>query len=108
MVSDTPDVESVILGENGVIESIRPDAVVIDMSTISPRATRGIAQKLAEKKAHMLDAPVSGGEGGAIAGTLSIMVGGEAEIFARCLPILQAMGKILSMSAITVWDKPQN
>jgi 3-hydroxyisobutyrate dehydrogenase len=93
MVSDTPDVESVILGENGVIESIRPDAVVIDMSTISPRATRGIAQKLAEKKAHMLDAPVSGGEGGAIAGTLSIMVGGEAEIFARCLPILQAMGK---------------
>ena len=93
MVSDTPDVESVILGENGVIEGLHPDAVVIDMSTISPRATRQIAQRLAEKKAHMLDAPVSGGEGGAIAGTLSIMVGGAADIFTRCLPILQAMGK---------------
>jgi 3-hydroxyisobutyrate dehydrogenase len=93
MVSDTPDVESVILGENGVIEGIHPDAVVIDMSTISPQATRQMAKRLAEKKAHMLDAPVSGGEGGAIAGTLSIMVGGEADILTRCLPILQAMGK---------------
>jgi 3-hydroxyisobutyrate dehydrogenase len=81
------------VGENGLIEGLHPDAVVIDMSTISPRATRQIAQRLAEKKAHMLDAPVSGGEGGAIAGTLSIMVGGAADIFTRCLPILQAMGK---------------
>ena len=63
MVSDTPDVESVILGENGVIEGIKPDSVVIDMSTISPQATRKIAARLREKKAHMLDAPVSGGEG---------------------------------------------
>jgi 3-hydroxyisobutyrate dehydrogenase len=96
MVSDTPDVESVILGENGIIEGIRPDAVVIDMSTISPEATRKMAKKLAEKKAHMLDAPVSGGEGGAIAGTLSIMVGGEAAILERCRPVFEAMGKSIT------------
>ncbi len=93
IVSDTPDVESVILGKNGVIESIRPDSVVIDMSTISPEATREIAARLKEKGAHMLDAPVSGGEQGAIDGTLSIMTGGETAVFERCLPVLQAMGK---------------
>jgi len=93
MVSDTPDVESVILGENGVIEGIKPDSVVIDMSTISPQATQKIAARLREKETHMLDAPVSGGEQGAINGTLSIMVGGDAEIFKRCQPILAAMGK---------------
>jgi 3-hydroxyisobutyrate dehydrogenase len=96
MVSDTPDVENVILGENGVIEGIQPDAVVIDMSTISPQATRKIAARLKEKKAHMLDAPVSGGEGGAIAGTLSIMVGGDAVILERCHPVLAAMGKTIT------------
>ena len=93
IVSDTPDVESVILGENGVIETIQPNSVVIDMSTISPEATRKMAIKLKEKGAHMLDAPVSGGEQGAIDGTLSIMTGGDKEIFERCLPILEAMGK---------------
>jgi 3-hydroxyisobutyrate dehydrogenase len=93
MVSDTPDVESVILGENGIIEFIKADSVVIDMSTISPEATRKIAIRLKEKKAHMLDAPVSGGEQGAIDGTLSIMVGGDAKIFKRCWPVLKAMGK---------------
>jgi 3-hydroxyisobutyrate dehydrogenase len=93
MVSDTPDVESVILGENGIIESIKPDSVVIDMSTISPQATQRIAIRLREKRAHMLDAPVSGGEQGAINGTLSIMVGGDARIFKRCRPVLEAMGK---------------
>ena len=93
IVSDTPDVENVILGENGVIEGIRPDSVVIDMSTISPEATRRIAGRLKEKGAHMLDAPVSGGEQGAIDGTLAIMVGGDTEIFERCQPIFQAMGK---------------
>jgi 3-hydroxyisobutyrate dehydrogenase len=96
MVSDTPDVESVILGANGVIEGINPDAVIIDMSTISPQATRKIAARLREKKAHMLDAPVSGGEGGAIAGTLSIMVGGDAPILERCRPVLAAMGKTIT------------
>jgi 2-hydroxy-3-oxopropionate reductase len=93
IVSDTPDVESVILGPNGIIESIKPDSVVIDMSTISPESTRKIAARLKEKGAHMLDAPVSGGEQGAIDGTLSIMTGGETTIFERCLPVLQAMGK---------------
>jgi 2-hydroxy-3-oxopropionate reductase len=93
IVSDTPDVESVILGKNGVIEGIKPDSVVIDMSTISPDATRKITARLKEKGAHMLDAPVSGGEQGAIDGTLSIMVGGDTAIFERCLPVLQAMGK---------------
>ena len=93
IVSDTPDVESVILERNGVIESIQPDSVVIDMSTISPEATRKIAARLKEKGAHMLDAPVSGGEQGAIDGTLSIMTGGETAIFGRCLPILQTMGR---------------
>jgi len=93
MVSDTPDVESVLLGENGVIHGIRPDSVVIDMSTISPVATRRIAARLEEKGCHMLDAPVSGGEHGAIDGTLSIMVGGDAEIIERCRPVLEALGK---------------
>ncbi len=93
IVSDTPDVESVILGENGVIEGIKPDSVVIDMSTISSKATQRIAARLVEKGVHMLDAPVSGGEQGAINGTLSIMVGGDAKIFKRCQPILKAMGK---------------
>lgn len=93
MVSDTPDVESVILGPDGVIEGIMPDSVVIDMSTISPEATRNIAQRLSEKGCHMLDAPVSGGEQGAIDGTLSIMVGGDAKILERCRPVLQAVGK---------------
>jgi 3-hydroxyisobutyrate dehydrogenase len=93
IVSDTPDVESVILGKNGVIERIRAGSVVIDMSTISPEATREIAARLKEKGAHMLDAPVSGGEQGAIDGTLSIMVGGDDDTFERCQPVLQAMGK---------------
>jgi 3-hydroxyisobutyrate dehydrogenase len=66
------------------------------MSTISPRATREIAVHLEEKKAHMLDAPVSGGEGGAIAGTLSIMVGGDTAILERCRPVLEAMGKTIT------------
>ena len=93
IVSDTPDVESVIVGENCVIEGIKPDSVVIDMSTISPEATQRMAAHLRGKGAHMLDAPVSGGEQGAIDGTLSIMVGGEPQIFERCMPIFDAMGK---------------
>ena len=93
MVSDTSDVERVILGESGIIEGIRPDSVIIDMSTISPQATREIAARLRAKNIHMLDAPVSGGEQGAINGTLSIMVGGDSKVFKRCRPILKAMGK---------------
>ncbi len=93
IVSDTPDVESVILGENGIIEGIKAGSVVIDMSTISPQATQKIAARLREKRVPMLDAPVSGGEQGAVNGTLSIMVGGDAKIFKRCQAILEAMGK---------------
>ncbi len=93
MVSDTPDVEQVIFGPKGIIERARPGTVVVDMSTISPVATRAIANRLAEKGIEMLDAPVSGGEVGAINGTLSIMVGGKAEVFARVKPLFECMGK---------------
>ncbi len=95
-VSDTPDVEAVVLGEDGIIFGVKPGALVIDMSTISPHATREIAAKLKEKGAHMLDAPVSGGSEGAARGTLSIMVGGEADQFARALPVFQALGKTIT------------
>jgi 2-hydroxy-3-oxopropionate reductase len=93
IVSDTPDVEAVILGKDGVIEGARAGSVVIDMSTISPTATRAMATRLKEKGVAMLDAPVSGGDVGAVKGTLAIMVGGEAEVFERCRPIFEAMGK---------------
>ena len=93
MVSDTPDVEAVILGENGIIEGIKPGSVVVDMSTISPTATRSIADMLETQGVEMLDAPVSGGEKGAIDGTLSIMVGGKPEVFERVKPMFASMGK---------------
>ncbi len=93
MVSDSPDVEEVILKEKGAIHGVRKDSVVIDMSTISPKVTQDIAKVLSTKGVHMLDAPVSGGSWGAIQGTLSIMVGGEKEIFDRCMPVFEAMGK---------------
>ena len=96
MVSDTPDVEEVLLGANGVIEGAAPGGLVIDMSTISPEATRAIAARLAQKEIKMLDAPVSGGETGAVEGTLSIMVGGPQEEFTRALPVLEAMGRSIT------------
>lgn len=96
IVSDTPDVESVILGGNGIIEGIKPGSIVIDMSTISPKATQNIAARLKENGCYMLDAPVSGGEQGAIAGTLSIMVGGDAQVLERCNPVLEALGKTIT------------
>ena len=96
MVSDTPDVEAVLLGENGVIAGAKAGLLVIDMSTISPVATREIAAKLAEKGIRFLDAPVSGGDVGAIAGTLTIMVGGNADDLAYALPALEAMGKTIT------------
>ncbi|MCS6840625.1 MAG: NAD(P)-dependent oxidoreductase [Roseiflexus sp.] len=95
-VSDTPDVEHVILGDSGVIHGARPGSLVIDMSTISPQATQRIAARLAERHVHMLDAPVSGGSEGAARGTLSIMVGGDATQFERALPVFQAMGKTIT------------
>jgi 2-hydroxy-3-oxopropionate reductase len=93
MVSDTPDVEQVIFDDNGVIHGARPGSVVVDMSTISPTATRHMAEKLHARGIDMLDAPVSGGEVGAINATLSIMVGGKPEVFERVKPVLEAMGK---------------
>lgn len=93
MVSDTPDVEAVVLGDFGVIEGARPGAVVVDMSSIAPLATQRMAAALAERGIEMLDAPVSGGEIGAIEGTLSIMVGGKAAIFERVRPLFEVLGK---------------
>lgn len=95
-VSDTPDVKAVILGDNGVSTGIRPESLVIDMSTISPQATRDIAATLYESRAFMLDAPISGGSEGAEQGTLSIMVGGEAEYVDRAMPCFEAMGKSIT------------
>ena len=93
MVSETKDVEHVILGQHGVIEGAQVGSLVIDMSSIASSATRHLAHLLAEKHIHMLDAPVSGGEQGAIEGTLSIMVGGHATQFERALPLFQKLGK---------------
>ena len=94
-VTASADVEAVLLGEEGVpgaIDGVRAGRVVIDMSTISPAVTREIGDRLAAKDVQLLDAPISGGEQGAIDGTLSIMVGGEAAALERVRPILEAMG----------------
>ena len=93
MVSDTPDVEQVLFGAHGVVHGAKPGSVVVDMSTISPSATRRFAEDLAARGIAMLDAPVSGGDVGAINGTLSIMVGGKPEIFERVQPLFAALGK---------------
>ncbi|MFQ5344065.1 MAG: 2-hydroxy-3-oxopropionate reductase [Anaerolineae bacterium] len=92
-VPDSPEVEEVVLGPDGIIEAARPGLIYIDMSTISPAFTRRLAAQLAEAGIAMLDAPVSGGDIGAQQGTLSIMAGGPRETFDACLPIFQAMGK---------------
>jgi 2-hydroxy-3-oxopropionate reductase len=93
MLPDTPNVETVLFGKNGIYDSLSPGKIVVDMSTISPEATVGFAARVREKHCEMLDAPVSGGESGAIAGTLTIMVGGDEQAFQRCTPLFQAMGK---------------
>jgi 2-hydroxy-3-oxopropionate reductase len=93
MLPDSPDVEEVVLGERGIAESIERDATLIDMSTISPITTRRIAESLARCDVRTLDAPVSGGEQGAIDGVLAIMVGGEQEVFDRWRPLLDVMGR---------------
>ena len=93
MLPDSPEVKEVILGKDGVIEGVRRDSVVIDMSSINPLVTQEIARALNGKGVKMLDAPVSGGETGAIQGTLAIMVGGEKKVFEDSLEIFRAMGK---------------
>ncbi len=96
MLPNSPDVEQVVLGREGVIEGARPGLVLLDMSTISPLVSQKIGAALAEKSVKMLDAPVSGGEKGAIDGVLSIMVGGDKAVFDKVLPIFQAMGKTIT------------
>jgi len=92
MVPDTPDVEQVITGPDGILTAMQPNTIVIDMSSISPVATKRLASVVASKGGTMLDAPVSGGEIGAINAALSIMVGGDAAAFAKVKPVLECMG----------------
>src|SRR5579859_4182794 len=96
MLPDSPDVEEVVLGEQGVLAHARPGLLLIDMSTIRPQSEMVIAEAARAAGVRTLDAPVSGGEPGAINATLSIMVGGSAEDFAFALPILNAMGKTVA------------
>jgi 3-hydroxyisobutyrate dehydrogenase len=92
MVPDSPQVEAVIAGPGGILEGIRSGSVVMDMSTIAPETGKKMANLLEAKGASFVDAPVTGGVGGAEAGTLSILVGGNAEVFERALPVLNVLG----------------
>jgi 2-hydroxy-3-oxopropionate reductase len=96
MLPDSPDVELVALGPNGIIESAHDRLIYVDMSTISPMVSQKIAEALAPKGVRMLDAPVSGGEKGAIEGSRSIMVGGEKSVFDQVLPVFQALGRTIT------------
>jgi 2-hydroxy-3-oxopropionate reductase len=102
MLPDAPEVREVVLGAGGVIEGVRAGQLVVDMSTIAPAASREVAQALRARGAEALDAPVSGGQKGAVEATLSIMVGGPAAAFARALPVFQAMGK----NIVHIGDEP--
>ncbi len=95
MLPDSTDVEAVFLGDDGALAAARSGWLAIDMSSIAPRVSRELSARVRAAGAEMLDAPVSGGDKGAIAGTLSIMVGGSEAAFARALPILQALGKTI-------------
>ncbi len=93
MLPNSPQVEEVVAGPHGILEGARKGLIIIDMSTIAPAVSRKLAQEAAARGAHMLDAPVSGGSQGAVNGTLTIMIGGEREIFEQVRPVLEAMGK---------------
>lgn len=93
IVPDTPDVEAVLFGQDGVAEGLTPGKIVVDMSSISPIATKEFAKRLADKGVQMLDAPVSGGQVGAENATLSIMVGGPVDVFKKVKPFFELMGK---------------
>ncbi len=100
-VPDTPDVEKVIFGPNGINQTARAGLIVVDNSTISPSATRQFAERLREKDVEYLDAPVSGGQAGAQRGTLAIMVGGNEQVFRKCLPLLEILGsKIVHVGSV--------
>ena len=96
MLSDSPQVEEVVAGEDGVLEGIKEGALLVDMSTISPVVTRELEEKVKERGASMLDAPVSGGDVGAQQGTLSIMVGGGEEDFERARPLFEVLGDTMT------------
>jgi 2-hydroxy-3-oxopropionate reductase len=96
MLPDSPQVSEVVAGEEGVLEGITEGSLIVDMSTISPVVTEELSEAVKEKGASMLDAPVSGGDVGAIEGTLSIMVGGEQADFHRAKPLFEAMGKTIT------------
>jgi len=96
MLPNSPDVELVALGKSGIVEGARPGLLVLDMSTISPLVSQKVGKALQSKGVRMLDAPVSGGEKGAIEGALSIMVGGEKSDFDAALPVFQALGKTIT------------
>jgi 3-hydroxyisobutyrate dehydrogenase-like beta-hydroxyacid dehydrogenase len=92
MLPDAPDVERVALGADGIVAGIRPDAIYIDMSTIDPATTRKVGAAIAQKGASMIDSPVGKTADAAVAGTLTLMVGGPADVIARCRPLLDCMG----------------
>ena len=96
MVSDTPDVEAVLFGPDGVAQGAATGSLVVDMSTISPSATRDFAERLSKRGVAMLDAPVSGGSEGAKKGTLSIFVGGDATDLERARPVLESLGTTIT------------
>ncbi len=98
MLPDGPEVEEVILGPGGVLEAARPGLTVVDMSSISPVVARKVGEQCARWGVEFLDAPVSGGEPGAINATLAIMVGGEAAVYQKVRPIFQAMGKSITLT----------
>jgi len=97
MLPDTPDVERALFGENGVAEGLKPGSTVIDMSSIDPIATKGFAEKIAERGCAYVDAPVSGGEVGARNAALTIMCGGDEEDFAKVKPLFELMGKNITL-----------
>jgi 2-hydroxy-3-oxopropionate reductase len=97
MLPNSPEVEQVALGRDGIVEGAKPGLIYVDMSTISPIVSRKVGEVLGAKGVKMLDAPVSGGEKGAIDGALSIMVGGDKAVFDQVLPILSAMGKTITL-----------
>ncbi len=92
MVPDSFVLEEVVFGEKGILEAVRPRMVLVDMSSVEPRVSKKVARALAERGGGMLDAPVSGGEPGAVAGTLAIMAGGDKEVFERVRPIFRVLG----------------
>ncbi len=97
MVADAPDVRELALGDDGIASGARPGAIVVDMSTINPNAAREIGAALAQRGIGFVDAPVSGGETGAINATLTIMAGARPDVFARVKPLLETMGKSVNL-----------